>query len=153
MPAAVGIVHDQYLSAAAAGSLLCQCVCDVQTACLTKFAAAICKKVAVISWHCYDNTCRCMLWNECLGRQGTQGASLLPLFVAVQAARAVRLTGPGIYFGDLVRLCIFYWAIVSDALLLKVCKVKATVVQLTSTVVCSSQQKQPLCSSAQPAMQ
>jgi hypothetical protein len=40
--------------------------------------------------------------------------------IAAQAARAVRLTGPGIYFGDLARLCVFYWAIVSDVLLLKV---------------------------------
>jgi hypothetical protein len=39
----------------------------------------------------------------------------------------VGLAGPGIYFGDLIRLCIFYWAIVSDALLLKVgCSSKGT---------------------------
>jgi hypothetical protein len=38
----------------------------------------------------------------------------------MQAARASHLLGPSIYFGDLLRLCIFYWAIVSDALLMKV---------------------------------
>jgi len=38
----------------------------------------------------------------------------------LQVARATHLTGPGIYLGDLLRLCLFYWAIVSDALLLKV---------------------------------
>jgi hypothetical protein len=41
--------------------------------------------------------------------------------VGDQAARASHLTGPGIYLGDLVRLAIFYWAIVADALLMKVC--------------------------------
>lgn len=39
------------------------------------------------------------------------------------------LAGPGIYFGDLFRLCIFYWAIVSDALLLKVSAMQCTALQ------------------------
>eukprot|EP00882_Tetradesmus_deserticola_P011824 GHRQ01012515.1.p1 GENE.GHRQ01012515.1~~GHRQ01012515.1.p1 ORF type:complete len:218 (+),score=46.25 GHRQ01012515.1:191-844(+) len=38
---------------------------------------------------------------------------------AVAAARATSQSGPGVYCVDLLRLLIFYWAIVADALLLK----------------------------------
>uniref|UniRef100_A0A383V493 RING-type domain-containing protein n=1 Tax=Tetradesmus obliquus TaxID=3088 RepID=A0A383V493_TETOB len=39
--------------------------------------------------------------------------------VAVAAARATSQSGPGVYCLDLLRLLIFYWAIVADALLMK----------------------------------